>query len=88
MAMAKRALVLGGGFAGLEAAIQLRKSGLEVTLVSNRSFLFIYPTSIWVATGEVPFKEVCLDLPDLAPYARVEVVDAHGRKAWTNPVWP
>jgi len=66
MAMAKRALVLGGGFAGLEAAIQLRKSGLEVTLVSNRSFLFIYPTSIWVATGEVPFKEVCLDLPDLA----------------------
>lgn len=60
------ALVLGGGFAGLEAAIQLRKAGLDVTLVSNRPYLFIYPTSIWVATGETPFERVCLDLADLA----------------------
>ncbi len=64
--MAKNALVLGGGFAGLESAIQLRKAGLDVTLVSNRPYLFIYPTSIWVATGETPFGEVCLDLADLA----------------------
>ena len=64
--MARNALVLGGGFAGLESAIQLRKAGLEVTLVSNRPYLFVYPTSIWVATGEVPFEAVCLDLGDLA----------------------
>lgn len=64
--MAKNALVLGGGFAGLETAIQLRRSGVDVTLVSNRSYLFIYPTSIWVATGEVPFESVTLDLADLA----------------------
>lgn len=64
--MSKHALILGGGFAGLEAAIQLRRRGLRVTLVSNRSFLFLYPTSIWVATGEMPFANVCLDLPDLA----------------------
>jgi sulfide:quinone oxidoreductase len=64
--MAKNALVLGGGFAGLEAAIQLRKSGLDVTLVSDRPYLFVYPTSIWVATGEVPFESVTLDLADLA----------------------
>lgn len=64
--MAKHALVLGGGFAGLEAAIQLRKRGLEVTLVSDRPYLFVYPTSIWVATGEKPFSEVCLDLADAA----------------------
>jgi len=64
--MAKHALVLGGGFAGLEAAIQLRKQMLEVTLVSGRSFLFVYPTSIWVATGETPLADACLDLPDLA----------------------
>jgi sulfide:quinone oxidoreductase len=64
--MAKKALVLGGGFAGLETAIQLRKAGLDVTLVSNRPYLFIYPTSIWVATGEVPFASVTLDLADLA----------------------
>jgi hypothetical protein len=25
--------------------------------------------------------------PYEAPYGRVEVLDAHGRKAWTNPFW-
>jgi len=64
--MPRHALVVGGGFAGLETAIQLRKAGLEVTLVSDRPFLFIYPTSIWVATGEAPLANVCLDLADAA----------------------
>lgn len=64
--MSKSALVLGGGFAGLEAAIQLRKAGLDVTLVSGRPFLWIYPTSIWVVTGEYPFEKVCLDLGEVA----------------------
>ncbi len=64
--MTKTALVLGGGFAGLEAAIQLRKAGLDVTLVSNRPFLFIYPTSIWVATGERSLEQVQLDLVEVA----------------------
>ncbi len=60
------ALVVGGGFAGLESAIQLAKAGLDVTLVSNRPYLFVYPTSIWIVTGEKPFGEVCLDLADVA----------------------
>jgi sulfide:quinone oxidoreductase len=64
--MARTALVVGGGFAGLEAAIQLRKAGLEVTLVSDRPYLWIYPTSIWVVTGERGFEESCLDLADVA----------------------
>ena len=64
--MTKTALIVGGGFAGLEAAIQLRKAGLDVTLVSNRPYLFIYPTSIWVATGERRLDEVKLDLADAA----------------------
>jgi sulfide:quinone oxidoreductase len=64
--MASQALVLGGGFAGLESAIQLRKAGLDVTLVSNRPYLFVYPTSIWVVTGETRFEEACLDLSDVA----------------------
>ena len=64
--MTRKALVLGGGFGGLETAIRLRKAGLDVTLVSNRPYLFIYPTSIWVATGEVPFASVTLDLADLS----------------------
>jgi sulfide:quinone oxidoreductase len=64
--MAKKALVLGGGFAGLEAAIHLRRAGLDVTLVSDRPFLWIYPTSIWIVTGERAFEDVCLDLADVA----------------------
>jgi len=64
--MPKHVLVLGGGFAGLETAIQSRRAGFEVTLVSNRAFLCVYPTSIWVVTGETGFDEVCLDLGDLA----------------------
>jgi sulfide:quinone oxidoreductase len=60
------ALVVGGGFAGLETSIQLARAGLDVTLVSNRPFLFVYPTSIWVVTGEKAFGEVCLDLVDVA----------------------
>ena len=64
--MSKTALVLGGGFGGLESAIQLRKRGFEVTLVSNRPWLFMYPTSIWVVTGEKRFDDVCLDLASVA----------------------
>ena len=29
-----------------------------------------------------------LDLPTAAPFARLEVVDPSGRRAWTNPLWP
>ena len=29
-----------------------------------------------------------LNLPETAPYARVEVTNRHGTKAWTNPIWP
>jgi sulfide:quinone oxidoreductase len=60
------AAILGGGFAGLEAAIHARAAGLEVTLVSDRAELYIYPTSIWVATGERPQSSVLLHLPDVA----------------------
>ena len=29
-----------------------------------------------------------LDLPATAPFARLEVVDPSGRRAWTTPLWP
>ena len=48
----KRAIVLGGGIGGVEAAIELRKKGLEVELVSDRDYLFVYPLAIWIPTGE------------------------------------
>ena len=72
-----RVLVLGGGFAGLEAAIYLRKEGIEVTLVSDRDYFYIYPTSIWIPTGEATREEVSVPLAQLADKHGFElIVDA------------
>ena len=86
--MSKSVLVLGGGFAGLESAIQLRRRGYDVTLVSDRPYLFVYPTSIWIPTGEAPFEDACLDLGDVARrrglrlvVGRVESVSGAARRA-------
>lgn len=68
----KSVLVLGGGFAGIEAAIYLKKSNYDVTLVSDREYLYIYPTSIWIPTGKANFSDVCIDLNELK--------DVHGFK--------
>jgi len=61
-----RVLVLGGGFAGVEAAIYLRKQNIEVLLVSDRDYFYIYPTSIWIPTGETTKEDVCVPLDKLA----------------------
>ncbi|NPA30352.1 MAG: FAD-dependent oxidoreductase [Epsilonproteobacteria bacterium] len=62
----KKVLILGGGFAGLEAAIFLRKKGWSVTMISNRDYFYIYPTSIWVPTGEASFEDVSIPLKRLS----------------------
>jgi sulfide:quinone oxidoreductase len=86
--MSKSVLVLGGGFAGLESAIQFRRRGYDVTLVSDRPYLFMYPTSIWIPTGEARFEDACLDLEDVARrrglrlvVGRVESVSGAARRA-------
>ncbi len=58
-------LVLGGGFAGVEAAIKLKEKGYHVTLVSDRDYLFIYPISIWVPVKGVSFDDCKLSLAKL-----------------------
>jgi sulfide:quinone oxidoreductase len=58
-------VVLGGGFAGVEAAIKLRKYGYEVTLISERDYMFIYPVSIWIPVGKRSFEDTKLSLFDL-----------------------
>jgi len=65
MGGSKKVLILGGGFAGIDTAIYLRKEKYEVTLVSDRDYFYIYPTSIWVPTGKASFEDVCIDLKDL-----------------------
>lgn len=74
----KKVLVLGGGFAGVEAAIYLRKQKLDVTLVSDRDYFYIYPTSIWIPTGEVKKRDISVPLIDLSK--------KHGFKLIIDPV--
>lgn len=72
-----KVLVLGGGFAGIEASIYLRKQGLDVTLVSDRDYFYIYPTSIWIPTGKATKKDVSVPLDALAMKHGFElIVDA------------
>jgi sulfide:quinone oxidoreductase len=70
----KKVLILGGGFAGIDTAIHLRKSGYEVTLVSDREFFYIYPTSIWIPTGKSSFEKSCIDLKTLQKAHGFELV--------------
>jgi len=74
----KKVLILGGGFAGVDAASYLRKMDYDVTLVSNRDYFYIYPTSIWIPTHESKFQDVCVDLKELQR--------AHGFKLIINDV--
>jgi len=76
--MNKKVLVLGGGFAGVEVAIYLRKNNFDVTLVSDRDYFYIYPTSIWIPTGEVSKEDVSVPLDKLA--------FKHGFKLIIDPV--
>ena len=61
----KKVLVLGGGFAGVDAAAHLRNRGYDVTLVSDRDYFYIYPTSIWIPTGNATMDDVKVDLKAL-----------------------
>ncbi len=70
----KKVLILGGGFAGVEAAIYLRKYGFDVTIISNRDYLYVYPTSIWVPTGESSFEDVCIPLEKLQKVHGFELI--------------
>jgi len=62
----KKVLILGGGFAGVETAIDLQKSKLfDVTLVSDRDFLFVYPISIWIPVHELKYENAKIKLADI-----------------------
>ncbi len=59
----KKVLILGGGFAGVQTAIELQKSRkFDVTLVSDRDYLFVYPISIWVPVHKKEFDDVKIPL--------------------------
>ena len=68
----KKVIVLGGGIAGVEAAIFLRKYGFDVQLVSDRDYLFVFPLAIWIPTAETSMDRISIPLKDIA--------DQHGIK--------
>ena len=70
----KRVAVLGGGIGGTEAARALRKEGLEVVLISNRDYLWAYPISIWIPTGEITPEKVKISLHDFAKAWGIELI--------------
>jgi len=75
----KKVLVLGGGFAGVEAAIYLKKQeNLDVTMVSDRDYFYIYPTSIWIPTGGTTKDDISVPLDQIAI--------KHGFKLIIDPV--
>lgn len=71
----KKILILGGGFAGVQSAIELQKSRkFNVTLVSDRDFLFMYPISIWVPVRQVDFDDVKVPLAKIQQKYRFDLI--------------
>ncbi len=70
----RKVLILGGGFAGVESAIYLRKYGFDVTLVSNRDYFYIFPISIWIPTSEIDFNDAKVPLKELQKVHGFELV--------------
>lgn len=58
--------IIGGGIAGVEAAICYRREGFEVELISDRSHLFIYPIAIWIPVKTIRYEDVAFPLDKLA----------------------
>jgi NADH:ubiquinone reductase (H+-translocating) len=57
-----RVLVVGGGFGGLQAALKLSRSDVEVTLVDRRNFHLFQPLAYQVATGGLSPGEIAYPL--------------------------
>ena len=57
-----RVVVVGGGFAGLQATLKLSRMPVEVTLVDRRNFHLFQPLAYQVATGALSPAEICYPL--------------------------
>jgi NADH dehydrogenase len=60
--MAHRVVIVGGGFAGLQAARALKGAPVEVTLVDRQNFHLFQPLAYQVATGALSASEVAIPL--------------------------
>jgi NADH:ubiquinone reductase (H+-translocating) len=62
MAPRHRVLILGGGFAGLNAARKLKRASVDVTLLDRRNFHLFQPLMYQVATGSLSPGEIAAPL--------------------------
>jgi NADH dehydrogenase len=60
--MAHRVVVIGGGFGGLQAVLELRHAAVEVTLIDRRNFHLFQPLTYQVATGALSPGEIAYPL--------------------------
>lgn len=76
-------VIIGGGFGGVETARYLRKfSGngalegeeIDITVISERDFLFLYPAAIWVPTGKAKVDELKLPLESISKKYKLKLV--------------
>ena len=62
MAAMHRVVILGGGFAGLNAAQKLKRAPVDVTLIDRRNFHLFQPLMYQVATGSLSPGEIAAPL--------------------------
>ncbi|MES0873247.1 NAD(P)/FAD-dependent oxidoreductase [Sinimarinibacterium thermocellulolyticum] len=53
-------VIVGGGFAGLHAALELGRAGCRVTLLDKRNFHLFQPLLYQVATGAIPPGDIAI----------------------------
>src|SRR3954447_9830626 len=58
-----RVVVIGGGFGGLQAAVHLARTPVELTIVDRRNFHLFQPLTYQVATGALTPGALCYPLP-------------------------
>jgi NADH dehydrogenase len=91
---AHRVVIVGGGFGGLQAALQLRRAPVEVTLVDRRNFHLFQPLTYQVATGALSPGEIAYPLRAIFKRARnirvlmaeAQGVDLDARRLLLGPV--
>jgi NADH:ubiquinone reductase (H+-translocating) len=62
MAQKHRVIILGGGFGGLNAAQQLKRAPVEITLIDRRNFHLFQPLLYQVATGSLSPGDIAAPL--------------------------
>src|SRR5574339_934393 len=81
----KRVVIIGGGFAGIEAAKNLRHAPVDVTLVDRSNHFVFQPLLYQVATGALAPSDIAVPIRWVLRYVRnTTVLQADVRSIDTN----